>query len=73
MAREPFISGIYKPEEDATQQTPENFTDHVRSIVSKAQAVRRRKRQYGRYASRGAEASPASTRLTRRITGEKDD
>ncbi len=73
MARESFVSGIYKAEEDASQMPPDNFASHVRSIVSKAQAVRRRKKQYGSYASRGAKATVASTQLTRRITGEKDD
>ncbi len=73
MVREPFVSAIYNPDEDAAHHVPENFTNHVRSIVSKAQAVRRRKRQYGSYASRGAQATPESTRLTRRIAGEKDD
>lgn len=77
MAKEPFVSGIYKREEDISIQEPTNFAEHVRVVTSKAQAVRakknRRKANYGSYSSAGAQGSPETRRLTNRITGEKDD
>jgi hypothetical protein len=76
MARE-FVSGIYKRELDAQHQPTGNFADTINEITNKAKAARakkdRRKANYGSYSSPGAQGSPATRRLTNRITGEKDD
>lgn len=74
--REPFVSAIDKRDVNHHEVPQGNFEDHINKIVNDAQAARAKnnsRKRYGSYSSLGAQATPESKRLTRRITGEKED
>ncbi len=76
MGREPFVSALDQRDINHHERPQGNFTDQIDAIVESAKAARAKKdnrKKYGSYVSKGAQATPETKRLTRRICGEKDD